>query len=118
MKGFICAACLALTLLFAHEGAASTSMLDSYALQINALVRENYKGHPSWATRYYTTTARIEIDQKGRLLGVSITKKSGNKDFDSAVLRAIRRTAYFGEPPVPGLRIFGLRFDSETLNKS
>lgn len=115
---FTCAALLTLALCFAYEATAKPNMLDSYASHIGANVKRNYRGKAEWSARPYSITARIEIDQRGRLLGVMVTKASGNRDFDNAVVRAIRRAGYFGPPPVKGIRMVGLRFNSKMLHKT
>lgn len=122
---FLCALCLGLALAggYGSEAAGASpkntgSSLDKYAAQIALKVRRNFKSAPEWYGCPYSTFTHVEIDKIGRVLGVNVKKSSGNRNFDAAVVSAIRRTANFGPPPVEGMRVVGLRFDNKILEKS
>lgn len=119
----LCAICLATSFAGGDKGdaavnASGTNSLDKYAAQITLKVKRNFRGAPEWRGHYYSTTTHVEIDKGGRVLGVNVKKSSGNRDFDKAVVVAIKRTGNFGAPPMEGLRVVGLRFDTKILKKS
>lgn len=113
----VCALCMAMVFAETGEAKAGPDVLNSYASHIGSSVKRNFKGSPEWSRRNYDTTARIELDRNGRVLGVLVTKTSGNRDFDNAVVTAIKRAGRFAPPPVEGMRVVGLRFNSKMLNK-
>lgn len=51
------------------------------------------------ASRPYVTGVLIVISANGQLGSISVTKSSGSRDFDNAVVRAVKRAAPFPKPP-------------------
>lgn len=112
----LCVLCLALTLgsFDATARPSGQGVIDSYASHVSAKIKNNLKVPPEWRKHHYETTARVDIDKNGRVTGASITNPSGNSAFDTAVLRAIRKTGHLGQPPFE-LYAVGLRFNSRML---
>jgi colicin import membrane protein len=59
---------------------------------------------------------RIEIDDKGRIVGQEVIESSGRENFDSSVLRAVEETRELPEPPGKEIREIVINFNLEDQN--
>jgi colicin import membrane protein len=59
---------------------------------------------------------RIEIDDKGRIVGQEIIESSGRENFDSSVLRAVEETQELPKPPGKEIREIVINFNLKDEN--
>lgn len=59
---------------------------------------ERRKRYPRGTSASGTAQLRITISRQGRLIGVSVTRSSGNPSLDRAAVEAVRRTRYPSAP--------------------
>lgn len=73
---------------------------DVYIGQVMLAVRPNW-GFASPGRNSLSCVIRVQVDMQGKVLDTSVSRSSGNRQFDASAVNAIVRTSQAGEFPAP-----------------
>jgi len=86
---------------------------EAYEQTIWKIIKENWVSPAVAKTKQLTCQVTIEIEPGGKVKKYSITQKSGNKEFDSSVTRAIDKVKELPAPPSPTMLEIEITFQSK-----
>jgi len=98
-------------------GASGSGLSEVYALIVGMAIKQNWR-YPSFAGEAnLVATVEINLDADGKILGSKVLASSGNVEFDSSTLRAIKETEYVERPRTDRDRVLLINFNSQELSE-
>jgi len=98
-------------------GGTGSGLSEVYALIVGAAIKKHWR-YPSFAGEAnLVATVEINLAPDGKILSSQVLESSGNAEFDSSTLRAIKETEYVERPKVERDQVIRINFNSQELSE-
>lgn len=96
-------------------GATGSGLSEVYALIVGQAIKKNWRYPTFSGDANLIVTVEMVLDADGKILSSKIVESSGNPEFDSSALRAIKETEYVERPRTQRDRVLRINFNSQEL---
>lgn len=101
----------------AQPGEMSSGLSEVYALIVGSAIKENWR-YPVYAGEAnLACTVELHLEADGLIKHALLVTKSGNPEFDSSALRAVRETERVEPPRAERDKIIRINFNSQELSE-
>jgi len=81
------------------NGESAQTFISLYAQLIRESIKKNFVIPPSFRGEFLSCVVYLKIGQDGSILDMDLEESSGNRNFDIFVMKAIRSSSPFPQPP-------------------
>lgn len=96
-------------------GATGSGLSEVYALIVGQAIKKNWRYPTFSGDANLVVTVEMVLDAEGKILSSKVVESSGNPEFDSSALRAIKETEYVERPRTDRDRLLRINFNSQEL---
>lgn len=98
-------------------GGSGSGLSEVYSLIVGMAIKKNWR-YPTFAgEKNLMVSVEIELEPDGKVRSSRVVESSGNPEFDSSALRAIKETEYVEKPRTERDRVLRINFNSQELSE-